>query len=443
MNAGMRTKIPLLFLGAALAGAAAAQEPPRVPDPTPPSSSSPAGTAQASPASPQPDPAPPGKASPPAAAQQLPPETELPRETAIENAIGRTRPLSGSAFGGYGELTLNAPAHAPSVIDLRRFVLFFGHDFSEHIRFYSEVEVEHAVSSAADHGEVEIEQAYLDGLLAKRLNLRGGLIIMPVGIVNVYHEPPSFNGVDRPEVDQFVIPTTWREPGVGIFGELAEGLRYQLYLVTGFDANGFTAQSAIRQGHQEAQLAHAGDLGGVLRLDYEPVLGTVVGASGYGATSGNTLAKTIGSVPVGLFEVDVRTHRGGFTARAEVAVLFIGDAAQLSRALASGTDDQKAAGPVSSQSRGGYLEVGYDLLHLLSPGSEQALTAFGRLDHADTQADVAQGFEARTEFRRTTGTFGMVWRPIPQVAIKSDYRRHHLGSGESFNEIASAITWLF
>ena len=177
------------------------------------------------------------------------PVTALPRETAVENALGRGGVLQGSAFGGYGELTLNVPGKyvldspPEATIDLRRFVLFFGHNFSDRLRFYSEFEVEHAVSSAGDRGEAEVEQAYLDGLLSRRLSLRGGVMIMPVGIINVYHEPPTFNGVDRPAVDTYVIPTTWREPGVGIFGELREGLRYQLYLVNGFNANGFTAET--------------------------------------------------------------------------------------------------------------------------------------------------------------------------------------------------------
>src|SRR4029077_8014894 len=127
--------------------------------------------------------------------------------------------------------------------------------------------------------------------------------------ININHEPPSFNGVDRPDVDDVVIPTTWREPGIGIFGALAEGVHYQLYVVDGFDANGFTAASAIREGHQEAELAYAGDAGAVGRVDYEPVLGTVLGASAYGATSGNSLRDTVGRVPVGLFEVDARTRR--------------------------------------------------------------------------------------------------------------------------------------
>jgi hypothetical protein len=351
--------------------------------------------------------------------------------------------MTGSAFGGYGELTYNSPSNGSSVVDLRRFVLYFGHDFSDRLRFYSEVEIEHAISSAADRGEVEVEQAFLDGLFSKKFNLRGGVILMPAGIINVYHEPPSFNGVDRPDVDQFVIPSTWREAGVGIFGELTEGLRYQLYAVTGFNANGFSAEQAIRDGHQEAQLAYAGDFGGIARLDYEPVLGTVVGATAYAGTSGNNLRATVGRVPLTLFEVDARTRWGGFTARAEAAVLFVGDAAALNQALAGGDQAQQQAVPVSSKSWGGYLEVGYDLLRLFAPSERQSLTAFVRGELVDTQADVPEGSTARLEFRRYSAVAGLVYRPIPQIALKADYRRREFGAGPGFNEIATAITWLF
>jgi hypothetical protein len=390
-----------------------------------------------------PAPQPPVTSAPADAAQPDQPQTALPRETAIENPLGRAGAISGSAFGGYGELTLNAPANGPSVVDMRRLVLFFGHDFSEKLRFYSEIEIEHAISSATDQGEVEVEQAYLDGLFNKKINLRGGLILMPVGIINIYHEPPSFNGVDRPDLDQLIIPTTWREAGVGIFGELAEGLRYQLYGVTAFNANGFTAQAALREGHQEAQLAYAGDFGGVARLDYEPLLGTVFGFSAYAATSGNTLRSAAGRVPVSLLEADARTRWGGFTARAEAAVLFVGDAAALNRALEGGTAEQQDAVPVSSQARGAYLEVGYDVLRQLAPKERQSLTAFVRGEYVDTQADVPAGFEAKLEFRRYSAVAGLVYRPIPQIALKADYRRRAFGAGPGFNEIATAITWLF
>src|SRR5262245_11823264 len=283
------------------------------------------------------------------------PSTALPRETPIENPLGREPAVSGTAVGGYGELTLNAPSNAPAVVDLRRFVLFVGHNFSDRIRFYSEVEVEHAIASAEDAGEIEIEQAYLDGLIDRRLNLRAGLILMPVGIINIYHEPPTFNGVDRPEVDTLIIPSTWREPGFGIFGELGTGLSYQLYLVNGLNAEGFTAETAVADGHQEAMNAFARNFGGVARLTYEPMLATVFGLSGYYATSGKTLP-TVGSVPVGLVEADVRTRYRGFTARAEFAALFIGDTAALNAALGA-----PPLPPVAKRSQGGYLEAGYDL----------------------------------------------------------------------------------
>ena len=379
------------------------------------------------------------------------PTTHLVRETPVENALDHPSPMEGSAFGGYGELTLNIPGRSliepadHAVVDLRRFVLFFGHNFSDRLRFYSELEIEHAISSASDRGEAEVEQAYLDGLLSRHFNLRGGLVNMPVGIVNVYHEPPMLNGVDRPAVDIYVIPTTWREAGIGAFGEIQEGLRYQAYLVNGFNANDFTAAAAIRNGMQEAQLARASDWGGVVRLDWQPRLRTVVGASGYRATSGNTLTSTVGKVPVSMVEVDARTATGGFSARAQLAVLFIGDASALNVALrdAAVAGGRTTPDPVSAQSRGGYLEAGYDLLRLAAPGSAQTLTLFGRFDYVDTQADVPSGFAANPALRRAIYTAGLVHRPVPGVGLKLDYRRHQVGAGGGGNELASAITWMF
>jgi hypothetical protein len=383
---------------------------------------------------------------PAGADHSLQPPTGLPRETMIETPLGRGPIMQGSAFGGYGELTLNKVQGTPGVVDLRRLVLYFGHNFSDRLRFYSEVEIEHAIASADDEGEAEVEQAYLDGLFNPRFNLRGGLILMPVGIVNIYHEPPTFNGVDRPLVDTLVIPSTWREAGFGIFGELTDGLRYQLYVVNGFNANGFTADRSIRGGHQEAQLARAGDWGAVLRLDFEPRLGTNFGASAYHASSGNDLGDAVGRVPVTLLEFDARTQLRGFTARAQFAMTFIGDAAALNTEIAARemmNAPEPAGGPVSAQARGGYAEVGYDLLRLFTPGVTETLTLFARYDYVDTQASVPVGFTTHPEFRRQSGTGGLAFRPIPQIALKLDYRRHFFGAGPSLNEVASAITWMF
>ena len=368
-------------------------------------------------------------------------QSTLPRESDIAQALAPAP--AGTTIGGYGELTLNAPQGGPSVVDLRRFVLFFGHSFSETLRFSSEVEVEHAISSAGDQGEVEIEQAFLDVLLRRGINLRVGLLLMPVGIINVFHEPPTFNSVDRPLVDTAIIPSTWREPGFGIFGEVSPEVRYQLYVVNGFNAHGFTAHNAVREGHQEAQLAHASDVAAVARIDYEPLLGLSLGVSGYAGTSGNTLKPELGRIPVGMAEVDLRYRRGGFSLRLELASVFIGNAAGLSARLAA--DEETAGeGPVSSRSQGGYLELGYDLLQLLPTPVEPSLTLFGRAEVVDTQAAVPAGFEARPELKRTIATVGLAFRPLPKIAIKADYKR--LGSaaeGPGSNEGAAGVAWMF
>jgi hypothetical protein len=411
-------------------------------------SPTPAPTSPANPA-PAPGPAPsPVPASGPAIelpAERDMPKTDLPRESAIENPLREPGAASSTSIGGYGELTLNAPSNAEAVVDLRRVVLFVGHNFNEHLRFYSELEVEHAIASSTDQGEFEVEQAYLDGLICKCVNLRAGLIIMPVGIINVYHEPPTFNGVDRPQVDTLIIPSTWREPGFGLFGQLgSSGLSYQLYLVNGFNANGFTAATGVADGHQEAQLAAARDFGGVLRLSYEPRLSTIFGLSAYGASSANNLRPVAGNVPVWLFEADGRTRIHGFTARGELAFMFIGDAAALNQAFATvGSPEQMAAVPVASQLRGGYLEAGYNVLPLVAPSTIQDLTLFARYDYANTQVAVPAGFVANPEFVRTTFIAGLTYRPIPEIAIKLDYGRHEFAAGPGFNELATALTWMF
>jgi len=392
----------------------------------------------------------------PQPASELPP-TELPREDIVEAALGQTRPTSTNAWGGYGELTwnklntLNAfnlqdeDANNPSnVVDLRRVVFFFGHDFTDQLRFYSEVEFEHAVTSSDDRGEAEIEQAFLDWVPTKRFGVRAGVILWPMGIINIYHEPPSFFGVDRPDVDTVVIPTTWREAGFGIFGELAEGLRYQLYAGTGFDARGFDARYGIREGHQEAQLADGGNFSVIGRLDYEPILGTVFGVSACAGTSGDSLPSTVGKVPIGMFDIDARTHRGGFTARAELAILTIGDAQALDQQLqADWQGPGPWTGPVPAVSWGAYVELGYDLLHVLAPASNQQLIVFDRFDIVDPQASVPAGFSAASTVQRHSDQAGLVYKPIQQIALKAVYRRQYLGDGESFNEFDSAITWLF
>lgn len=360
----------------------------------------------------------------------------LPRQSQIDVAIDpRTRALRGLAIGGYGEAVLNAPLDksAPAVADLRRTILFLGFNFTDRIRFFSEIEFEHALTTDGKRGEVAVEQAILDFLFSRAINLRAGMLLMPVGLINLYHEPSTFNGVERPDSDLLIIPSTWKQVGGGLFGALGP-LRYQLYVVPGLRADGFSAATGIRGGVQD-NLARVRDPAGVLRLDVAPVLGLNLGWSGYvgGASQGDP---NLGSAPVALTELDAKFGRFGLSVRAQLEYLYIGSAAAISRTLQlvdlSGvpqpTDLPRGSGPIASHLLGGYLEVGYDLLRPLKLRSATQLIAFGRYERTHTQLDVPEQeiMQARQPGNdRSVYTVGLTLRPILEIAVKLDYQLRH------------------
>src|SRR5207247_7506726 len=148
--------------------------------------------------------------------------------------------------------------HTPPVVNLARFVVYLAHSFDERLAFRSELEVEDAkIEGGQAGGEVSLEQAYLDYRLGDWITLRTGLVLPPVGIINETHEPPTFNGVERPGFDHDVIPTTWREIGLGAVGTIpgGGGLAYRVYFVNGLRAEGFDAVGGIREGRQGGQNA--------------------------------------------------------------------------------------------------------------------------------------------------------------------------------------------
>ena len=353
---------------------------------------------------------------------------QLPRETQIENPLSGAQSASSTALGGYGELTVNSPSNGPTIVDLRRLVLYVGHNFTDRFRLYSEFEMEHAVTSSTDRGEFEVEQAFLDYLAWKWLNFRAGVIIMPVGIINVYHEPPTFNGVDRPETDDVIIPTTWREPGAGVFGGW-RSLRWQLYAVNGFDAKGFTASAGLRDGHQEAQLALGHDWGVVARVDWAPLIGTDTGVSFYRANADQNQDVFKGSegstVPVTIVEADARGRWRGLEGRFEIASVWIGGARRLNRALATQAilTNEPFDGPVGYQLLGAYVELGYDVLHEVRMNRRVQLVAFGRYEHVDTQLDLGPGLSRTPGNKRDLFTVGLTFRPLAEIALKLDYQR--------------------
>ncbi len=398
----------------------------------------------------QPRPATPA-AAPPAAAPATGPVVSLPEALPEPNEATNASPATAVApvpaamgdvpvlraghtsVGGYAELHLNVahvtgPGARDAQIDLHRFVLFLAHDFNERLRFYSELEVEHAVASSTDPGEVEVEQAYVDyRAIGDQLGVRAGLVLVPMGIINQWHEPPMFHGVERPMVDTLIIPTTWREAAVGVFGEPLPGLRYQLYLMTALNASGFSVGQGLREGMGETALARANGAALSARIEYEPVLGVLAGLSGYYGKAGpNADLRDSGGtplhlgVPVAGVAADIRARSHGVEARAELAYFHVGNTAALRAAADS---DGKSLGlDVGAALLGYYGELAYDVLY--SARIEPALLPFVRLERYDTLASVVGRARTAADAKAaaTDVVVGLTFRPVSQVAFKADYR---------------------
>lgn len=335
---------------------------------------------------------------------------------------------SGLSIGGYGEFLyqnfdtkLQDGTRVPreNSLDALRLVLYTGYKFNEHIVFNSELEFEHGgYSDESTGGEVKVEFAYLDFLLTKAFNVRAGMMLMPVGFINEMHEPPAFLGAKRPLVERRIIPSTWHENGVGIHGELVGNLTYRLYLVNGMNANpadggheGFTAAS-IKGGRQFGKEAQANSLAWTGRLDWAPIPGTTLGFSFYRGNSNPEDGAE--ALITSLWDVHAEYRARGLQVRG----LF---------SRTSNSTDGVAALPATSEAFqtgtrqfGGYVEVGYDVL---SGTGRQALIPFVRYERLNSQQRVVDGATLDPANDVTVKTYGLSYKPIPNVAVKADWNQ--------------------
>ena len=202
-------------------------------------------------------------------------------DNTTSSAVSRTGPIS-----GYMDFHFNNVEFQDPVLDFHRFVLLFTHSFSDRVRFVSELELEHAVVSPETDGELELEQAYIDFLMSRNFNLRAGMVLAPVGVINERHEPPVFHGVERPSVETVIIPTTWFGAGAGLHGEVGSGFRYRVYAMETLDASGFSAESGLRGGRQKGAQSNAKHVAGTGRVEFVGTPGLVLGTSLWSGDSG-------------------------------------------------------------------------------------------------------------------------------------------------------------
>ncbi len=362
----------------------------------------------------------------------------------------------GVSIGGYGEFLYQnfAPerqdgsaSEAVDRLDALRAVFYFGYKFDDHFLFNSEVEFEHG--STSEEGSVSLEFAYVDWRfrgLEGRTGLRGGLLLIPMGFINEQHEPPTYLGALRPETEQRIIPTTWRENGLGLFGAAGD-FDWRAYVVSGLDAigdgpegGGFGA-GGLRGGRQSGSKALAENFAAVGRVDWPGVPGLVLGTSGYYGGSGQGADDPLApgeTITAATFIVE--GHAGfrarGLDLRGLFAVATVGDVPSLN--AARGLTGMESIG---ERLTGWYVQAGYDVLRAMRTNVQ--ILPYVRFESIDTQAAVPEAFAADPATDSDLFTIGAQVLPIPNVAGKADYVFRSNGSDTGVDQWNVSLSYMF
>lgn len=351
----------------------------------------------------------------------------------------QTGPVSSQTgpISGYMDFHINDAQHADPVLDFHRFVLLFSHRFSERVHFVSELELEHAVVSPETGGELELEQAYVDFRIARPFNLRAGMVLAPVGIINERHEPPVFHGVERPLVETVIIPTTWFGAGAGVHGELRGGFRYRAYAMETLDATHFSADEGLREGRQKGAESNARHVAGTGRVEYVGTPGLTLGASFWRGETGFAAPRVDSSLT--LAELDGRYRLGEAAVRGLYAHAFLDGTGRLNQAV------QRTTGVnpnIARAMRGFYLEGSWFVVPRPAP---REVAVFLRYENLDTQFRMPPGHAPLPAFDRAAWIAGVTYFPDPDVAVKVDYTvvRNRSAVIDAPNSFNIGLGWWF
>lgn len=325
---------------------------------------------------------------------------------ATEEATTKTSFMDRTTIGGYGELHYNnlEDQHGTSdsdKIDFHRFVLFFGHEFNDRLRFFSELELEHSLSGNGKPGEVELEQAYIEYDINDNHAVKGGLFLMPVGILNETHEPNTFYGTERNPIEKNIIPTTWWEAGAMFSGEIAQGFSYDLAIHSGLEVTAGNSFK-VRKGRQKVAKAEAEDFAYTGRIKWTGLPGVELSASlQYQENIGQSADPDIDSAT--LFETHAVIKRGAFGLRALYAAWDLDG------------DGPKSIG--ADEQTGWYIEPSFQI--------NQNFGVFARYNEWDNQA----GNSSDSQYEQWD--LGVNWWPHKDVVVKLDYQDQDAPSGKT------------
>ncbi|MAP79552.1 MAG: hypothetical protein CL526_00555 [Aequorivita sp.] len=339
-------------------------------------------------------------------------------------------------IGGYGEMVYNQPEGDNGKLDVHRLVLLLGYKFDERTQFVTEIEFEHV-------NEIYVEQAFVNYALSNNISLRGGLMLVPMGIINEYHEPTTFNGTSRPALDNQIVPTTWRELGVGVTGRFPDlSLGYQAYIFNGFkstaldgdgEIKGFLkGKDGLRGGRQKGIKSTVDSPTFSTKLDYYGIPGLRFGLSGYfGKTQADDKVEHLDGANIGIAMVgfDARYAFKKFTARGQFIYASLSDTEDYN--TLTGKD-------LGSALSGFYVEGAYNLLPLTA---KQKLYAFARYEQYDTHASTAGTLVANDAYNRQDITTGLSYHIANGVVVKGDYqfRDNAVDGGDVKNQMNFGI----
>ncbi|PLX08085.1 MAG: hypothetical protein C0598_12530 [Marinilabiliales bacterium] len=334
-------------------------------------------------------------------------------------------------IGGYGQIDFNQPLDnskfSAGNLDVHRLVMLFGYRFTKKLQFVTEIEFEHVK-------EVYIEQAFINYSFNNYINFRAGLMLVPMGIINEYHEPTTFNGVERPIIDKYISPTTWREIGLGFSGLIPEiSMRYQAYIMNGFASYNdgdflLSGANGLRKGRQKGAESFINTPSLATKIEYYGILGLNLGFSTYFGKTQSTLydgvdkdanidIATADSTVVGVKMIgfDARYSRKGFGFRGQFYNVWLSNTVQYnSIAQNKGTTADLGDGMF-----GYYAEISYNVFHEFDK-LKTMLIPFVRYSNYDTHYSVNANITANDSYNKTYITTGFSWKLSQGVVLKTD-----------------------
>ena len=349
----------------------------------------------------------------------------------------------GVSIGGYGEAVYfnyagerdDGSSGKADVTDLLRAIVYVGYKFNSNWLLNTEFEFEHGSTGAG--GSVSAEFIHLEYTHSPAFNMRFGLLLVPMGLVNELHEPTVYMGANRPDVEKTIIPSTWRENGLGVYGDTGM-ISYRAYIVNGLKGSRFSS-GGLRGGRQKGGRAVSDHFALVGRVDATPRPGFLFGGSFYYGNSGQELARDHLNVkvPTGIYEGHVDIRHSGLWVSALAAYASLGDVAALNEALG-----KSGSGSVGETLNGFYVQAGYDLLHRTSY-SGQSIMPYLRYERVNTQASVPAGYESNPANDRGSLTFGAAYQPEPRIVFKLDYKNNTNEADSGLDQLNLQVGYVF